>query len=182
FPYTTLFRSAGPQQVAGRAPGRADHRPAAREYPDGGAEHREAVDEVAGAVDRVDGPDHVMIAARAVEDLFAQDVVGRELDGQSGADQGLDALVDLGDRVAKRAFRPLVAYRQRAAHGRDDLGAGQRREFHREQLDPLALVGRHPAWRSPPPSMAAAAGNRVDRGADAAGVSPSVAAGPGTST
>src|SRR5690606_25496019 len=89
---------AGPQQVAGRAPGRADHRAAPREYTDGGAEHREAVDEVAGAVDRIDGPDHVMIAARAIENFLAQDVVGRELDRQPGADQGLDALVDLRDR------------------------------------------------------------------------------------
>src|SRR5690606_461168 len=169
---------ARPQEVARRAPRGTHHRLAAREHADGGAEHREAVDEIAGAVDRVDRPDHVVVVAGAVEDLLAEDVVGRVFDREPRADERLDAVVHLRDRVAEGALGALVAHRQRAAHRGHDLGAGARRELDREQLDAFALGGAHPAWR---PALFPAAENMAVSGS---GRSPSapLAAAPGTRT
>ena len=111
------------------------------QHADRRGEEREAVDEIGGAVDRVDRPDEIAFAARPLLRFLAQYVVARESFGEAGADQGLDIAVDLGNRVAQQrrfGFRgdPLIFDGLDLAQGGLDLRSGEAGELDRGRLDP----------------------------------------------
>ena len=96
---TSMVRvvDARSEAVAGGAPDGARHGHALVEDAHGGSEERVAIDEVGGAIDRVDGPEVLGIGKGMVVLLLAEDgVVGKAL-GEALADHLLDGAVDLGD-------------------------------------------------------------------------------------
>jgi hypothetical protein len=91
---------ARPQRVTGRAPHGPHNGPSATQYANRSREHRKAVDEVGRAVDRVDGPHTVMRASRALDHFLSDDIMSGESFGHPAADQGFNALIDFGHRIA----------------------------------------------------------------------------------
>jgi hypothetical protein len=65
--------------------------------------HGKAVDEICGAVDRIDGPYAILAAAGTLLHFLADDVMAREAFCKPRPDQGLGTVVDLGDGVSQAA-------------------------------------------------------------------------------
>jgi hypothetical protein len=106
-------------------------------------EHREAVDEIRGAVDRIDRPDEVAVGPRPFLALFADDVVARKVLGEPFADQLLDLAVDFRNRVFPElavGCAGLVTHRENAAERAFDFGAREVGDLDREALDLVELV------------------------------------------
>jgi len=126
------------QSMACAAPDRPDDWLTAIEHAHRRGEEREAVDEVGGAVDRIDGPQKIVTRAWPVIDFFADDVVCRKGFTQAVANERLYTAVNLRDRVLevhRVLFRPLILDPQQAAQRSADFSATQLRQFDRNAFD-----------------------------------------------
>ena len=91
---------AGPQRVTGRAPHGPHNGPSAPQDANRSGEHGKAIDEVGRAVDRVDSPHTVMRASRALDHFLPDDIMSGKSFSHPAADQGFNALIDFGHRIA----------------------------------------------------------------------------------
>src|SRR5262245_15376345 len=122
-----------------RAPNCSCNRYPTVQHADRCREHGKAVDEICGAVDRIDCPYAILAAAGTLLHFLADDVMAREAFRKPRPDQGLDTVVELGDGVAQAAQRTrragFVAHGKNAAIGRNDFGARERGKLDRHVLD-----------------------------------------------
>jgi hypothetical protein len=79
-----------------------------------------------------------MRASRALDHFLSDDIVSGESFGHPAADQGFNALIDFGHRIAPQCLLgrlTFVAYGYHAPERSLDFGTGQRCEFDRYPLN-----------------------------------------------